>query len=67
METIREMHAKELRLGCHKFKHSVKKSIDVLIKMLVASDNIQILHYTEMALYHVLLFDSECVEVALEL
>jgi hypothetical protein len=61
------MHAKELRQGCHKFKHSVKTSIDVLIKMLVASDNIQILHYMEMALYHVLLFHSERVEVALEL
>jgi hypothetical protein len=43
-----------------------EKSINVPIQMLVASDKIHVLHHTEITLYHVL-FDSKCVEVALEL
>lgn len=62
-----EIHAKELREWCRKLKDPHEKSINVSIKMLVASDNIQILRYRELTLCHVPLLDSKRVEVALEL
>lgn len=67
METITEIYAKELREECHKLKDPHEKSFSVPIEILLASDNIQILHYRELTLCHIPLFDSKRVEVALEL
>jgi hypothetical protein len=45
VETITEIQVKELKQWCHKLKDPHEKSIHVSIKILVASDNIQILHF----------------------